>query len=666
LQDNEYQSDEEIGPQVYSDEEGEHQQEISQPDLNGIYEGDHVEEEIHHEEGQEEGNEREPVARPEPHGELKRAIGTERFTSPITTPVTVSPAEALIMTLDMANQNQFTLKAFVDSVKLLNSLFAAPVVPNTLYMLDKLLHSTTGIERHFYCVKCSYSFGKRDSNEEPTLVCPECACINEITDLTKASYLVVFPLQMQLELLLKTDKVREALHSPKQLVEGRNPNIISDLYDGKSYRDFANSLTEDETATVISLSGSTDGTPLFRCSSSYSIWPCFASVNELPPVMRMKHLLLCGLWFGYKKPPMDLYLEPIVDHLIELAEGFHIELNDEELFMKVYMIAICVDAGARGSVQGINTHSGYYSCNWCEIPGEWHNKVVFPFPETPPRKRTNASVVQQARECLADARLQYVYGVQYFSPLGRLPKFDLVNGMVLDYAHNVEFGLARMMLDEWLTNTSRGCYIGAPDDVANLDRKIMEITPPIEVRKPVKKVSERALWSMRDFENWTLIYSIPVLSGILPLKYLTHWTYLVQAMFLLSRRDISRQDRATAHQLALHFGRDAENLYGMSLMTYNMHIFSLHIAENAVRWGPLWAINTFSYEAGNKDLKGLLHAQHGVPHQIHRALSYGQAASILHINCSTDKTKSYNASIASKPTKMTRYMSLQECALSGS
>ncbi|KAK3908358.1 Titin [Frankliniella fusca] len=660
-QDNEA-AEENIGMEVYRDEENESNHEENEQEIPQHEQGDPNEEDIHIEH-------QDAAQGPGPHDELKKTIRIERFTSPITAQVMASPAEALLMALDMAEQNQLTFKAFVDSVKLLNCLFSEPVIPNTVYMLDKLLHSSAGIQRHFYCSNCSFSFGQRDSTVEPTLTCPEPKCkhLNKISDLTKATYLVVFPLQPQIELLLKNKEVREALRSPKEILEGRNPNEFSDIYDGESYKDFANSLTEDEdNVTVISLTGNTDGTPLFK-SSKYSIWPFFASINELPPAMRMKNLLLAGLWFGNKKPPMDLYLEPVVDHLIKLSEGFTTELDNPaiEVLIKVFMIGICVDSGARGAVQGINTYSGYYSCNWCEIPGDYLNKVVFPFPEIPPKKRTDENVKEYARECLRNPQLSYVYGVQFLSPLAGLPKFNLVNGMVFDYAHNILFGISRTILDEWLTNTARGCYIGSPDDLSELDSKMMKITPPIEVRRAVRKMSDRAHWNMREFENWTLTYSIPVLTDILPLKYLQHWCYLVQVLFLLSRRKITREDIETAHKLALRFGRDAEYLYGLPFMTYNIHIFCHHIAENCVRWGPLWAINTFSFESGNKDLKGLIHAQHGVPHQIHRALSYRQASSILKINCGSHRTEAYKGNIASKVNKMTRYNPVDECALIG-
>lgn len=201
-------------------------------------------------------------------------------------------------------------------------------------------------------------------------------------------------------------------------------------------------------------------------------------------------------------------------------------------------------------------------------------------------------MIEQARECVNDDKLAYVYGVQYLSPLANLSKFNIVNGMVFDYAHNIPFGISRSFLTEWLTNTSRGFYIGSPDDLKELDRKMMCLTPPIEIRRPVRKVTEYANWNAREYDNWTSVFSIVVLSGILPLKFVTHWSYLVQGMFLLTRQSATPEHANVAHKLLLHFERDVEVLYGKSYMSYNVHICGNHMAENTMRWGPSWAIST--------------------------------------------------------------------------
>ena len=92
-----------------------------------------------------------------------------------------------------------------------------------------------------------------------------------------------------------------------------------------------------------------------------------------------------------------------------------------------------------------------------------------------------------------------------------------MQGFVQDFPHNVPFGISRTFVEDWSSNTSRGCYIGSPDDSAELDEKMLKLTPPLEVRRRPRKLSDNAYWNAREFENWTLFFSLPVLEGILPL-----------------------------------------------------------------------------------------------------------------------------------------------------
>ena len=64
---------------------------------------------------------------------------------------------------------------------------------------------------------------------------------------------------------------------------------------------------------------STDGVPLFK-SSSKDLWPVFLVLLNLPPAIRMnaQNIVLAGLWYGSKKPPMNLLIEPIMKKLNHL------------------------------------------------------------------------------------------------------------------------------------------------------------------------------------------------------------------------------------------------------------------------------------------------------------------------------------------------------------
>ena len=66
-----------------------------------------------------------------------------------------------------------------------------------------------------------------------------------------------------------------------------NPNIISDIYDGKMYRDFVQSLPDDIRNRYVTFICNSDGSLVFN-SSKYSVWPIQLMLNELPVNIRKK------------------------------------------------------------------------------------------------------------------------------------------------------------------------------------------------------------------------------------------------------------------------------------------------------------------------------------------------------------------------------------------
>ena len=56
---------------------------------------------------------------------------------------------------------------------------------------------------------------------------------------------------------------------------------------------------------ALSLLMSADGVPVFN-SSGVSMWPVSILLNELPPQIRKKYLLICALWLGIGKPNVKL------------------------------------------------------------------------------------------------------------------------------------------------------------------------------------------------------------------------------------------------------------------------------------------------------------------------------------------------------------------------
>ena len=59
-------------------------------------------------------------------------------------------------------------------------------------------------------------------------------------------------------------------------------------------------------------------------STNISVWPVYLMLLNLPSSIRMnaENIMLCGLWVGLSKPPMDKLLEPRMENLKQLcSEG---------------------------------------------------------------------------------------------------------------------------------------------------------------------------------------------------------------------------------------------------------------------------------------------------------------------------------------------------------
>ena len=191
----------------------------------------------------------------------------------------------------------------------------------------------------------------------PTQIkCPNSKCnhVNQLSDLSTASYFVIFDLNSQIEVLLGDQSIRTKLVNPIEFVNEPMDGIMRDMYHGSSYRTFARYVKSNDfvNTKVVSLTVSVDSASLCHFSGQ-SFTPVFIMVNELPTIIRMSNLLIAGLWFGVKKAKVDLLLPPIVEHITKLSEGFTI--NVEKVWnMKAFLIACVADSVARYEIQGVH------------------------------------------------------------------------------------------------------------------------------------------------------------------------------------------------------------------------------------------------------------------------------------------------------------------------
>lgn len=570
----------------------------------------------------------------------------------------ISAGEFLLNALTLVTHFKMNFAEFEGVMKLINTIFRDKVVPETRYLLDKLFMQMAGIHYHFVCLFCKDYLGEYDHSVITEAKCKNCTRINSISNLNNCIFFIIFDLPIQFEVLFSDDKLFQSLKNPFDLINNQQPLVMKDVYDGSVYQNFIRSLGLRSIVRHISSCFCVDGSSPY-VSSNCQIWPIFCNILELPPEIRAHNLILGGLWFGKGHPVMDVYLLPFAKHCKRLSEdGFKIMQKGEEISMKFHLLGCCADAPARAAVQCIHQHGGSFSCHWCLHPSANRRFDILDYE---PEKRTREEIIDDGTIVTAlDGANPSMNGVTGLSPLLTVPTFHIVYGMILEYFHAGGHGIAKTIGGAWLGDD--GCdddvpyYIGAPEKLDKIDKLIKCINLPVEARRSVRGIDEWAKWKGRELENFILYHSVPILEELLPRRYLNHWLLFVQAMHFLLQEEFTEDHISQACNLLREFGTKVSELYPQHHMTYNLHIVSRHLAENSRRWGPLWSVNGYSYEDGNRILKDKIHANKGISSQVCRALSHTQSLEILRSQMSTPFSEKFQSDIEKKTVSSCIYI----------
>jgi len=157
----------------------------------------------------------------------------------------------------------------------------------------------------------------------------------------------------------------------------------------------------------------------------------------LGSISESKEVFIIGIYYGTHKPSDSKeFLAKFVDEAKILHEE-GITINNRNIPCTLHSI-IC-DAPAKAFVLQIKGHNGYSSCTKCTIEGSYINGKLC-FPETNVQLRTDEDFRLRKDE-------NYHIG---HSAILKLPDFDHVNNVPLDYMHLVCLGVMRKLLYMWL------------------------------------------------------------------------------------------------------------------------------------------------------------------------------------------------------------------------
>ncbi|XP_024872804.1 uncharacterized protein LOC112455238 [Temnothorax curvispinosus] len=326
-------------------------------------------------------------------------------------------------------------------------------------------------------------------------------------------------------------------------------------------------------------------------------------INELPPHIRTKYIIPAGLWVDKSQPNMNVFGDIFVRQANELSTvGISWNYKGKDVTSKFFPLLSSVDSVARCKMLNMKQFNGSFGCTYCLHPTEQINNVAkYPISANIPVLRSDYDIKELMKKSvtLGTVTDEDTFGIKGPSFLMNLKYFDLADSLPPDYMHSVLIGAIRQITETILTSVKKKYYIGQSYKMDIINNRLLSISPPKIITRTPRSLKERKLWRASEWRSWLLFYSLPCLRGVLPNKYLRHWSLLVNAMNILLQDSITQTALATARSLLIKFVVKLQSLYGKEAMTYNVHLL-LHLWKSVENFGPLWAHNTFVFENVNR------------------------------------------------------------------
>ncbi|KAK3907165.1 Deoxyribose-phosphate aldolase [Frankliniella fusca] len=394
-----------------------------------------------------------------------------------------------------------------------------------------------------------------------------------------------------------------------------DPCNYEDIYDGNYYK-------KNISANTLTVNCFVDGLQI-ATTSKKSAWPVLACLNELPLPLRRKHIFLVALLLSLKKPNCNEYLKPFVKECAHLEEnGLSFVKNGHLIHFKVKVIVGISDTIARPLLRHSIQFNGLYGCGLCLHPGlrmkygrghiRSYSTNAGKFPN-----RSHDELMQMARE--AEQAGKPVKGIKGISVLSKLKDFNMVRGHALV---NVCMRFANL----WFLEKYNSKPFGLSSRFAEVNARLLQITPTSDVSRNPRSLKDRSDFRGHEWFHWVIEYSIPVLKGILPAKFLNHWSLLVHGVALIMQNSVAKSELAYA-------GR----YFSLS------HLLT-HLEDSVSEYGQPWAHSAFIFESYLSEVKQAVKSSNGASLQICKAMQRKIALRKLDedvVNSMTDSQEQY-------------------------
>lgn len=388
-------------------------------------------------------------------------------------------------------------------------------------------------------------------------------------------------------------------------------DLLTDIYSGKLWKDFIKYDGKDflNLPRNYGLMLNFDFFQPMKHRKDYSVGVLYLVILNLPRSERFKweNVIVVGIIPAMGHEPKDLneFLKPAVDELRALWKGVRLQssLSVIPLLFRVALLCTSSDIPATRKLCGFKGHSAELGCSRClkKFPGSFGEKRDYSgFDRDSWVKRNNKDHRQQAKQILrcktksAQGKLSRQYGINYYSALLDLEYFDIIRFCTIDPMHNLFLGTAKYQFKLWV---SEG-HLSAKQ-LETIESRIESMEVPVDIGRLPKAISSNyGSYTAEQWKNWTLIYSLYALKGVLTDRQLQCWQTFVLACKYLCKPVLSHVDILKADNCLLKFCTRFQDLYGATACTPNIHLHC-HLKETIIDYGPIHSFWCFSFEGYN-------------------------------------------------------------------
>lgn len=319
---------------------------------------------------------------------------------------------------------------------------------------------------------------------------------------------------------------------------------------------------------ILTFNYSTDGAPLTK-SGKRGFWPLQIILNCLPPKSRFKYVLLAGLLMCTHEPNsklLDLYFLKFNDQVSYLYNN-DITVHDpdnKKILVKFCPLVCSIDSVCRPIMQNRVQFNGRYGCSWCYHPGEYIAEIHgirYPICEHDPPLRTADSHHKNVK-VVRDLKKSSEMGVRGDISVSKIPQIDMVWSFAYEYMHGVLCGVSKYIWNQWTASDSKLCFKLNKTEQDIINKRLNLIKPTQEIHRLPESLHHRPKWKVSAEKSWLLYYSLPCLNGVLNQDALTHYSLLVNSLYVLLKTEITEDELKQCEYDLLKFIGYFEVYYG--------------------------------------------------------------------------------------------------------